>query len=170
MRTQRIEDHQCIAEGIANLLGGTRAAFHVMVTAAIDRIPVRDALDGEANQLRGQSERNFGIEDRGPTRDELFHQIVLRGPTQFSPGNSVFLRYNQIQREHKWCGRVNRHRRVDLVERNTIKQLLHVAPMAQRNACLTHLAGGNERVGIVAVLRRQVESNRKSPLSFSQVT
>ena len=50
-RTQRVEEHQRVAERIAHLLGRSRAALHVVIAAAVDRVPVRHALDREANQL-----------------------------------------------------------------------------------------------------------------------
>src|SRR5216684_5986363 len=49
--TQRVEDHQRVAERIADLLGWPRATLHVVIAAAVDRVPVGHALDCKANQL-----------------------------------------------------------------------------------------------------------------------
>jgi hypothetical protein len=50
-----------------------------------------------------------------------------------------------------------------------IEQLLHIAPMADRDACASDLARGHRCVGVIAVLRRQIERDRETPLPFLEI-
>ena len=105
------------------------------------------------------------MENRGPARDELLEQIVLGRAAQLRPWHAALFGDDQVERKQKRRGRVDRHRGVDRAKVDSREQLLHVAPMADRDAGLADLARGDRRVGVVTVLGGQVESDRESALA-----
>ena len=74
-----------------------------------------------------------------------------------------------VEREQPHRGRVDRHRRVHLGERDAVEQRAHVAEVRDRHADLADLAAGELVVGVVAGLRRQVEGDRQPGLALGQV-
>ena len=66
-------------------------------------------------------------------------------------------------------GRVDRHRRVHLVERDALEERPHLAEVRDRHADLADLAAGQRVVGVVAGLGRQVERDRQAGLALGQV-
>ena len=111
----------------------------------------------------------FGMKDRSAARDEFLQQIVLRRAAQLGPRHAVLFGDDQVEREEERRGRVDRHRGVDRLQRDSFEQPLHVLPMANRDARLADFAARDWSVGVVAVLRGQVERDRKSALTLLQV-
>jgi hypothetical protein len=66
-------------------------------------------------------------------------------------------------------GGVDRHRRVHVVERYLVEQGLHVAAVSDRDADLADLAAGEDVIGVIAGLGRQVEGDREPGLALGQV-
>ncbi len=48
---QRVENQHRVAEGVTDFLLRSGAAFHVVIAAAVDRVPVGNSLDGELDEL-----------------------------------------------------------------------------------------------------------------------
>src|SRR5713101_9706922 len=65
--------------------------------------------------------------------------------------------------------RVDRHRGIDLAERNAVEERLHIAPMADRDTRLPDLTRRDGSVGVVAILGRKVESDREAALALLEV-
>ena len=76
---------------------------------------------------------------------------------------------DDVEREQPRRGRVDRHRRVHLVERDAVHQRRHVAAVGDRHADLADLTPRQLVVGVVARLRRQVERDRQPRLPLGQV-
>ena len=76
---------------------------------------------------------------------------------------------DDVEREQPRRRRVDRHRRVHLVERDAVHQRVHVAVVGDRHADLADLAAGELVVGVVAGLRRQVEGDREAGLALGEV-
>ncbi len=55
-------------------------------------------------------------------------------------------------------------------ERDALEQRTHVAEMGDRHADLADLALGERMIGVVAGLRRQIESDRQARLTLSEIS
>ena len=83
--------------------------------------------------------------------------------------DAVLLGRDDVEREQPRRRRVDRHRRVHLVQRDAVEQRVHVALVGDRHADLADLAAGELVVGVVAGLRRQVEGDRQPRLALGEV-
>ena len=90
-------------------------------------------------------------------------------PLSASRGDALLVGDRDVEAEQPGRGRVDRHRRVHLVERDPVEQRLHVAAMGDRDADLADLAAGEHGVGVVAGLGRQVERDREAGLALGEV-
>ena len=81
----------------------------------------------------------------------------------------VLLGDGDVEAEQPGGGRVDRHRGVHLVERDPVEELVHVALVGDRDADLADLAAGEDVVGVVAGLGRQVEGDREAGLALGEV-
>ena len=78
-------------------------------------------------------------------------------------------RGDDVERQQPRRRRVDRHRRVHLVERDPVEQRVHVALVRHRHPDLADLAARELVVGVVARLRRQVERDAQPGLALGQV-
>ena len=83
--------------------------------------------------------------------------------------DALLLGGDDVERQQPRRGRVDRHRRVHLAERDAVEQRVHVAVVGDRHADLADLAAGELVVGVVAGLRRQVEGDRQAGLALGEV-
>ena len=83
--------------------------------------------------------------------------------------DAVLVGDRDVEAEQPGRGRVDRHRRVHLVERDAVEQRVHVALVGDRDADLADLAAGEHVVGVVAGLGRQVEGDREAGLALGEV-
>jgi hypothetical protein len=110
-----------------------------------------------------------GREDVGAARQVLLDDVVLRRARSARVGHALLLGDREVEREQPHRGRVDRHRRVHLVERDAVEQRAHVAEVGDRHADLADLAARQLVVGVVAGLGRQVEGDRQAGLALGQV-
>ena len=75
-------------------------------------------------------------------------------PPSWSSVDALLLGRDDVERQQPGRRRVDRHRRVHLVERDAVHQLRHVAAVGDRHADLADLAAGELVVGVVAGLGR----------------
>ena len=85
-------------------------------------------------------------------------------PWSTSAVDAVLLGGDDVEREQPRRRRVDRHRRVHLVERDAVEQRVHVALVRDGHADLADLAARELVVGVVAGLRRQVEGDASGPV------
>ena len=83
--------------------------------------------------------------------------------------DAVLLGDRDVEAEQPGGGRVDRHRGVHLVERDPVEELVHVALVGDRDADLADLAAGEDVVGVIAGLGRQVEGDREAGLALGEV-
>ena len=75
----------------------------------------------------------------------------------------------EVHAEQPHRGGVDRHRRVHLAERDAVEQRAHLAEVRHRHADLADLAPGEDVVGVVAGLGREVERDRQPGLPLGEV-
>ena len=90
-------------------------------------------------------------------------------PDELRVGDALLVGEREVHAEQPHRGRVDRHRRVHLVERDAAEQRAHVADVRNRHADLADLAARGRVVGVVAGLGRQVERDREAGLALREV-
>ena len=75
-------------------------------------------------------------------------------PASSPYGDALLVGEREVHAEQPHRGRVDRHRRVHLVERDAVEQRAHLAEVRDRHADLADLAAGERVVGVVAGLGR----------------
>ena len=86
-------------------------------------------------------------------------------PRSLSRGDALLLADADVEREQDRRGRVDRHRRRDLAERDAREQRLHVLERVDRDALAADLAERARVVRVVAHQRRHVERRREPRLA-----
>ena len=89
-------------------------------------------------------------------------------PWSAAGSSAVLLGGDDVERQQPRRGRVDRHRRVHLVQRDAVEQRVHVALVGDRDADLADLAARELVVGVVAGLGGQVEGDRQARLALGR--
>ena len=168
-RTHGVEHGDRVGHRVGDLLHRRGARLLQVVGADVDRVPLRDPLDGVGDHVGDQPHGGLGRERVGAAREELLDDVVLRRALERGLGGAVLLGGDDVEREQPGGGRVDRHRRVHLVQRDAVQQLGHVAPVGDRDADLADLAARELVVGVIAGLRGQVEGDGQPGLALVQV-
>ena len=124
---------------------------------------------GEDDRVLDQPQRRLGREDVGPARQVFLDDVVLDRARELVARGALLVGDRDVERQQPCGRRVDRHRRVHLVERDAGEQRPHVADVRDRHADLADLALGQLVVAVVARLGRQVEGDRKAGLALRQV-
>ncbi len=125
---------------------------------------LRHALRAVREQIRRQPHRRLRREDVVPARDVLLQDVVLHRAAQLRRSDALLLRHQLVQQEQQRRGRVDRHRRRHLAQRDAAEENRHVRERVDRDAGAADLAERAWIVGVVAQLRRQVERDRQARL------
>ena len=90
-------------------------------------------------------------------------------PVSLARSTPVLLGDGDVEAEKPGGSGVDRHRRVHLVERDAVEQLVHVALVGDRDTDLADLAAGEDVVRVIAGLGGEVEGNREAGLPLGEV-
>ena len=123
-----------------------------------------EPLGAVGEQVGRQPHRGSRREDVVPACDVLLEDVVLHRAAQLVARDALLLGDELVEEEQQGRGRVDRHRRRDLVQRDPAEQDLHVGDRVDRDTRAPDLAGGERIVGVVAELSRQVERDREPRL------
>ena len=83
-------------------------------------------------------------------------------PRSTSDAHALLLADELVEQQQHRRGRVDRHRRRDLVERDAVEDAAHVVDRVDRDAGAAHLALAQRVVRVAAELGRQVERHRQA--------
>ncbi|OPZ49179.1 MAG: hypothetical protein BWY91_03118 [bacterium ADurb.BinA028] len=108
-----------------------------------------------------QAQRLLRRVDVGAASDVLLEHVVLDRPGELVARDALLLRDQLVEQQERRAGRVDRHRRRDLVQRQPVEQHPHVVDRVDGHTDLADLAGGDRLVGVIAHLGRQVEGHRQ---------
>ena len=151
-----------VGERERDLLDGRAALLAEVVAGDRDRVPARDVLGAVGEQVRRQAHRRPGRVDEVPARDVLLEDVVLDRAAQLLRRHALLLADELVEQQQHRGGRVDRHRRRDLVERDAVERRAHVVDRVDRDAGAADLAEAARVVGVQAELRRQVEGHREA--------
>ena len=126
---------------------------------------LRRILEDVCDNLHGEC----GRVDISITHHELLEDIVLDGTSHFFQFGSLFQTCHDIEGEDGEYRSVHGHGDGHLVERDTIKEHLHVLFVTDAHASLTYVTYYALVVGVVATVCGQVEGNGQTFLSGSEV-
>ena len=115
---------------------------------------------GEA--VRDQAQRRARGVDIGAARDVLLEHVVLDRPGERTGAGALLLPGHLVEQEQHRGGRVDRHRRGHLAERDAVEQAAHVLDRVDRDPHLADLAVRDRGVGVVPHLSRQIEGDRQA--------
>ena len=157
-----------MAEGEGDLLGRGRTGLPHVVARDRDRVPVGQVLRAVGEKVGDQTHRRLGRKDvRSPGR-VLLEDVVLDCARDLLRRASLLLGHQLIKKQEHGGGRVDRHRRGNLLERDVLEQDLHVLERVDRHTHLADLAVGHGIVRVVADLGGQVEGDRQPGLALLQ--
>ncbi len=161
----RLDVGEAVGEREGELLGGGRAGLADVVAGDRDRVPQRHLARAELDHVHAQPHGRLGREDPLLLRDVLLEDVGLDRPAQLVPADPLLLADADVEREQHRRGRVDRHRRRDLVERDAGEELLHVRERVDGDALAPDLAERLRVVGVVAHQGRHVEGGREPGLA-----
>jgi len=75
---------------VADFFGGAGAAFHIVVAATVNRIPIWYALDGESDQIGGKAKGELGMKDRSAARTNSLSRSFCVVPRSSVHGTPCF--------------------------------------------------------------------------------
>ncbi len=139
-----------------------RSGFADVIAADRDCVPVGQLARAVGKDVGHDSERGARWIYIRSARDVLLQDVVLNRACERSRPDALPPRHGDVQREQDDGRRVDRHRRRDAIERNSVEQDGHVLDRIDRDADLAHLALSEWMVGVVAHLRRQIEGDAQA--------
>ena len=146
----------------ADLLDRRAALLAEVVAADRDRVPPRDPLPAVREQVGGQPDRALRRVDEVAARDVLLEDVVLGRAAKLLGGHALLLADQLVEQQEHRRGRVDRHRRRHLVERDLVERRPHVVDRVDRDAGAAHLAQAPRVIGVEPELGREVERHRQT--------
>ena len=150
-----------VSEGERDLLHGRGSGLGHVVAGDRDGVPLRDLGAAVAEGVGDQPQRRLRRVDVGAARDVLLEDVVLNRAVEPCP-DALLLGDDLVHQQQDRGGRVDRHRRRHLVERDARRtgSACPRSSRSRRRPCRPRRANGC--VGVVAHLGRQVERDRQS--------
>ena len=148
---------------------GCRSGFLQVIGTHVHRVPFGQVFTGVGGDVRDHTKRWFWRADVSAARQVFLDNVVLHGALQRADVGTLFFGHGDIKRQQPRGGRVDRHRRVHLIERNIVKQGAHIAQVVNRHTNFADLAFRQDMIAVIARLRWQIEGNRESGLALGKV-
>ena len=141
------------------LLRGGGTCFANVVAADRDRIPLRNVLGGPLEAVHDKSEGRLDRIHPGVLGHVLFQDVVLNRSAQPVRIHSLLLGGGDVETIENDRRPVDGHRRRDLVERNAVKEHLHVGEAGDCHSALAYLALRSRMIRVVTHQRREIEGD-----------
>ena len=163
-RDAALDVGEAVGEGERELLRRRRTRLANVVARDRDRIPAWRMHGAPLETVDDESQRRLDRIDPRVLGHVLLQDVVLDRSLKLRCIDALLLRRRDVETVEDDRGAVDRHRRRDLVERNSLEQRLHVGEARDRDAAFPDLAFGARMIGVVAHERREVERHRESRL------
>ena len=131
-------------------------------------MPARHLVGAELDHVGDDANRRFGWADPLLLGDVLLEHIVLDGTPYLAPGYPLLVRHRQVHCQQDTGCAVDGHRCRYLVERDAVKQPLHVVQGRDRHPFTPNLTQGTRVVGVVPHQHRHVESSGEPVLPLGK--
>ena len=157
-----------VREGERELLHRVRPGLADVIAGDRDGVPARKCGAAVLEDVGDQTQRRARREDVGPAGDVLLQDVVLDRPAEAIEPRALLLGHGDVHREEDRRGRVDRHRRRHLFERDPVEEPFEIGERGDRDADLPHLPGDPRIVRVVAHLGREIERHREPGLAVGK--
>ena len=151
------------------LLLRRRTRLLQMVGADVHRVELRRLAIAPDNHVRDQPQARPRRKDVGPPGQVFLDQVVLGGALQDLGVRPLLFRQGHIERQQPGRRGIDGHGGVHPRQGDLVEQGPHVPQMADGHADLADLPPGEDMVGVVAGLGRQVEGDGEPGLALVQI-
>ena len=156
---------EAVGERKRQLLDRRRTGLADVIPGDRDRVETRQTRLGIANRVDRQTHRRARRIDVIAARRVLLEDVVLDRAAQLLGRNTLALARQFVEQQQDRGGRIDRHRRRNVAERNALEEALHILDRVDRDTRATNLAEAARIVRIETQLRWQVEGRRKTRLT-----
>ncbi len=163
-RAPELDVGDAVGQREGQLLHGRRARLADVVAAHADGVPARHAPRAVDQHVAHDAQVRAHPADPLLLRDELLEHVVLQRAAKRLGRDAAPLGHDDVERQQRDRGRVDRHRRRHLIEGDAVEQPLHVGDRGHRHALAPDLAARLGVVGVEAHERRHVEGRRQAGL------
>ena len=137
-----------------------------MIPRDRDAVELRRLVGTERERVRDDAHRRGRRVDVCVARDVLLQDVVLDRAAKRLARDALLVAHGDVHRQQDGRGRVDRHRRRHLVERDAVEHRRHVLDGVYRDPRLPDLAGGHRVVGVVPHLGGEVKGHRQPGLAL----
>lgn len=159
-----------ISQGITQFQVAGSATFLDVVAGNGNGIELGHVLGGVFEDIADDTHGHGRRIDVGVADHEFLQDIVLDGALEDFPIYPLLNAGADEESQDGKHGAIHSHGYGHLVQRDTVKEDIHIQHRAYRYACLAHIAYYAGVIRIVAPVRRKVECNGQPLLSGSQVS
>ncbi len=159
-----------VCQGVAQFEIAGCAAFLDMVAGNGNGIELRHVLGGVFEDITDDTHGHGRRINVGVTNHEFLQDIVLNGALENLLVYALFDAGGNEECQNRKYGTVHGHGYGHLVQRNSVKQNVHIEHGANGYACFTNVAYYTGVIGIVAAVGRKVECNGQTFLACCQVS
>ena len=149
-----------VGQGIGQFLHQVRARLLHVIAGNRDRVELGHLVRGILDDVRNDPHRGFGRIDIGVADHELLEDVVLDRARQHRAVVSLLLARDDEIGQDRNDRAIHRHRHRHLVQRNAIKQDLHVLDTVDGDASLAHIAHHTRVIAVIAAMGGQIEGDR----------
>ena len=123
-----------------------------MIPANADAVKARHMSGRVGKNIADDPHTRSGRIDIGVTHHELLEDIILDGTAQLSGGNTLLLGRNNVESHNGNNGPVHSHGNRHLIQRNLIKEDLHILYGINRYSSLAYIPSHPFMIAIVAAV------------------
>ena len=148
-----------VGQCIGQLLHEVRARFLHVIAGNGDRVELRHLVRGILDNVGDDPHRGLGRIDIGVPHHEFLEDIVLNGAGQNRFIVALLLAGHDETGQHRDHGAVHRHRHRNLVERDAVKEDLHVLDAVDGDPRLADIPNDARMVTVIAPVRREIKGD-----------
>ena len=148
---------------------GGRARFLNMVAADADAVELGHLGGGVGEDIGDDAHGLRRRIDIGVAHHVLFEDVVLDGAPQLGGRDATFLGGDDVKGEHGQDGAVHRHRDRHLIQRDAVKEALHIEHAVDGDARHADIALHARVIGVVAAVGGEIKGDRQPLLTGGQI-
>mmetsp|Transcript_7682 Transcript_7682/g.12905 ORF Transcript_7682/g.12905 Transcript_7682/m.12905 type:complete len:637 (+) Transcript_7682:3-1913(+) len=150
---------ETVSDGEGELERGVGSSLLHVVTTDRDAVVLWHLLGGERHDVLDDPHRFLGRVDEGVADHELLEDIVLDRSLELFVGAALFLRSDDVHGEHREHCTIHGHRDGDILERDTIKEDLHVLDAVDGDTSHTDVSLDTGVVRVVTTVRGEIKGD-----------
>eukprot|EP00968_Pinguiococcus_pyrenoidosus_P015893 scaffold1492_cov257-Pinguiococcus_pyrenoidosus.AAC.8 len=148
---------------------GVRARLLHVVPTDADAVVERHVLGRESKDVLDDPHARLRRVDVRVAHHELLQDVVLDRAAELLQGDAALLGSHDVEGQHGEHRAVHGHRDAHLVQRNLVKEHLHVLHRVYGDASHANIADHALVVAVEATMRRQVEGHAEALLAGAEV-